>query len=149
VRSAIAAVSWFRFLVPIIVAVQIAACGGRPEIIWSQESRSPDGRWLAIAETQSVSGPGNNYFGTVVSLQRSDSSERQTILAFSQNDLTRAKLAHNHPSVSWSSPSQLNVVFARLPEFDAIATRYDGVSIAVSAQSDAPIKEENYASRGN
>lgn len=92
-------------------------CEG-PRTTWSTESRSPDGHWLATAQSQQWSGPGNAYDATRVYLAPVVASRARTkILLF----------FHQFPTMNleirWSTPTHLDVTYA------ASATPGDHVSL--------------------
>jgi len=66
-----------RKAIPLILAsICVSAIGCRDSaIIWSAESRSPDGRWAASASTEQFGGPGTAYVGTQVSLKAVNGSQ--------------------------------------------------------------------------
>ena len=73
-------------------------------VTWSAEARSPDGHFLATAETRSWSGPGNAYDATTVYLTQTGQS-REAVLGFSHQAQTmKLKMA-------WLSPMHLDVAY--------------------------------------
>jgi hypothetical protein len=73
-------VNW-NFLIYKVIALIVAGifvlvvgCKSGSEAIWSAESKSPDGQWIANARTIAQSGFGTGYIGTKVFLNWTHSS---------------------------------------------------------------------------
>jgi hypothetical protein len=94
--------------------------------IWSTESRSPDGRWVARAVAEQHSGPGNALLQTTVLLKHTkgpkDSIE---VLLFTQ-DAKSINLKMN-----WLTPSHLEVTYEQPAVIDFQAIKCGGVDISV------------------
>ena len=73
----------------VISLTVIGACGfvfgcRNRDVVWSAETRSPDGYWLATAREEKGGGFGNDFDTTSVYLKRIKSSERPVeVLEFS------------------------------------------------------------------
>jgi hypothetical protein len=94
--------------------------------IWSTESRSPDGRWVARAVTEQHSGPGNALLQTTVLLKHTKGpKEPIEVLLFTQ-DAKSIDL-----KMSWLTPSHLEVTYEQPAEIDFQAIKCGGVDISV------------------
>lgn len=96
-----------------VFGVCLLACGCQnPVTTWTAESRSPDGTSVIVARRLEYSGPGNDDLYTTVSLKRKVySNPPQEILSFDQNDVTGAEAAQLNLSMTWKTPSRLNVTY--------------------------------------
>jgi hypothetical protein len=73
---------------------------------WSAESRSPDGLWLATAQSQQWSGPGTAYDATTVYLKWIKGSQPPTqVLLFSHQYATMSL------NMEWLTPAHLEVTY--------------------------------------
>ena len=73
---------------------------------WSAEARSPDGHWLATAQTTQCGGPGTAYDGTAVDLEPVNASQapKQVLLFSHQHATMNLKL-------EWVTPTHLHVTY--------------------------------------
>jgi hypothetical protein len=111
------------------VAVTIS-CGSATRTVWSTEVRSPDGTWLARAQTDQTSGPGNAFVWTGVYLNRaSGARSSETILGF-PNEVRRENGAIDVALV-WVTPDHLEVILSKWPKFDVQVIKYAGIDISV------------------
>jgi hypothetical protein len=83
------------------------------ETIWSTESRSPDGQWVASAQTEQYGGPGTAGIETSVFLQSvKGPQDKIRILELSQGatsvDLTLRWLSSTHLEVTYRRPATIN-----------------------------------------
>jgi hypothetical protein len=88
----------------------IAGCaslyGCGPTTTWSGETRSPDGRYLAVARSKQWSGPGNAYDATTVYLKWIKGSQPPTeVLEFSHQYATM------NLKMEWKTPTHLHVTY--------------------------------------
>lgn len=113
----------------IVMSCIAAGCSGA-ENIWSVETKSPDGQWIAIGRTDRYSGPGNAAVMTGVYLQRTQGGKREEpVLGFS-DDQSPAN-ARIIPTIEWLTPTHLEVSFSRRPELDLQVVKYAGIEISV------------------
>lgn len=114
----------------VTIAVCVLLCGCRnATTIWSAESRSPDGLWLAMAHTDQYSGPGNAGLYTTVELKRPNGSKEVTeILLFDFNAVTpdRATVKMN-----WLTPTHLDVAYGGNANLDFQVVKCAGIDISV------------------
>lgn len=100
--------------------------------VWSAEARSPDGNWLATANTVQHSGPGTAGAESSVYLKLiGNSSAPLLILGFFHRQDRQASGSINL-TMKWVSPTHLEVTYderAASLEFQAI--KCDGVEISV------------------
>lgn len=101
--------------------------------IWTAEARSPDGYRLASASTVQYGGPGNAGLYTYVNLKRTnDSRSPDEILGFDENNATMAQAATLNLTMTWTTPSQLNVTYnGRVAKLYFQVAKVDGVDISV------------------
>lgn len=124
---------------PLLIAVVLLTCFGcRDPVTWSAESRSPDGTWIAIAETIEHSGFGTGGVETIVSIHRSSGSgSPERVLAFGQGGPDMGLKMH------WDGPAHLVVLYKANPEFLYFqVVKTSGVDISV--QNVAPKPQEEY-----
>ena len=101
----------------------LSGCGGNAVPLWSAESTSPNGDWVAQAYTLQSSGFGTAAVGTGVYLKRTqDSHESIQVLGFSNDSaypvgVTSVKL-------KWVDDSHLDVTYGRAAKlnFQAVMT---------------------------
>jgi hypothetical protein len=96
------------------------------QTIWSTETRSPDGQWIAIASTDQYSGPGNAGIYTTVSLKRTMGPKSPIqILAFTQNSKSIGL------KMNWMDPKHLGVTYDHEAILDFQAIKCAGIDISV------------------
>jgi hypothetical protein len=116
-------------LITIAVCVLLCGCRDNPTMIWSEESRSLDGLWLARAHTDQYSGPGNAGLYTMVELKRLNGPKKVTeILEFDFQTATpdRATIKMN-----WFTPTHLNVTYGGDANLDFQVVKCAGIDISV------------------
>jgi len=106
-------------------------CG--PATTWSTEARSPDGLWLATAQSQQWSGPGNAYDATTVYLKRTKGRDSAIqILGFSHQYATM------NLKIEWVTPTNLKVTYGESGKpGDHVDVDFQAIKcagIAISAQ---------------
>jgi hypothetical protein len=125
------AISSAIWLVLIGVCVLGAGCHN-VATTWSAEARSPDGLWLATAQSQQVGGPGTAYDGTSVYLTRINGSQPPTqVLGFSH------QFATMNLKMEWVTPTHLEVSYGASARpgdhvnlgFEVV--KYGGIDISV------------------
>jgi hypothetical protein len=94
--------------------------------IWSDYSKSPDGRWIASAHSEESRGPGINFVKTVVELKRVDDPDHRTqILLFDhQTDTVGLQM-------KWLSPTHLDVTYNQHASLDFQVVKCAGIEISV------------------
>ena len=114
----------------VVFVVSVLVCGCQDiRTVWSAEVRSPDGYWVASAQTIQHSGPGTAGLESSVFLKR-DSSPRLLILGF----LHRGDYQGNgiNLTMHWASPSHLEVTYdGRAASLEFQAVKSNGVEISV------------------
>ena len=118
----------------IIIGVCVVWCSCKDQkTIWTAEARSPDGYRLATASTIQIGGPGNAGLYTYVNLKRTnDSRSPDEILGFDENNATMAQAATLNLTMTWTTPSHLNVTYnGRVAELYFQVAKIDGVDISV------------------
>ncbi len=114
----------------IFACLTTIGCPAEKETLWTAAANSPDGRWIASARTESISGPGTSAVLTGVYLQRANSSEpAERILGFGEGpDLMR-------PRLTWRSPSELDIFFTSPPNLTFQVVKYAGLDVVVRTQT--------------
>lgn len=94
--------------------------------IWSTESSSADGRWVAVAHTDQYGGPGTAAIMTTVSLnQVKGRQDKIEILQLSQNS-TNVDL-----KLSWLTPTHLEITYKQPASVDFQVIKCGGIDISV------------------
>jgi hypothetical protein len=122
-----------------------------PPTIWEASLPSPDGLWIAAANTIQNGGFGSASIDTTVSLRKKDASgSGALVLAFSCNGpAARPYVLDNKANaggtidlqMKWLSPSHLDVTYDNDPSLEFQVTKHDGIDISareVSNQQTAP-----------
>jgi hypothetical protein len=137
----------------IIIGVCVVWCSCKDQkTIWTAEALSPDGYRVATASTIQHGGPGNGGLYTDVNLKRTnDSRPPDEILGFDENNATMAQAAILNLTMTWTTPSHLNVTYnGRVTTLYFQVTKVDGVDISVTDLSketnntDARPNESNF-----
>lgn len=125
-------------LLTIACAVSLSGCQDEGETIWSSEIRSPDGRWLATANTKQWGGPGTAYVATIVYLKLIDSPQPPTqVLLFSNESAYPIGSTGVH--MEWLTPKHLNVTYGSHATLDFQAIKCAGIDIsAVGPSTELP-----------
>ncbi len=121
------------------ITILVSACGLATETIWSIEVPSPDGQWIASGHTDQTSGPGNADLSTGVYLKRAKDSGRGGNVLIFENEPASSKLAITLKLV-WLTPSHLEVIFNRIPNFESQTVKYAGIDISVQESPAGAIK---------
>ena len=123
----------------VVVSLIIVACalayrctGGTT--IWSAESKSPDGLYVASARTDQWAGPGTAYVSTSVYLKQSNSSQPPVeVLALSDDSAYPAGITS--VEMSWLTPSHLDIKYKGHATIDFQAAIFQRVVISVQDTS--------------
>jgi hypothetical protein len=126
-----------------------AACVKKQDlVVWKTEQPSPDGQWIASADTIQNGGFGSASVDTVVYLtRRADLKHTQEVLVFHCQDpvphpYTLDNVANQGGTInlrmSWVTPSHLQVTYSRHPDLQFQVARYAGIEITAQDASDAP-----------
>ena len=114
----------------VLIAICAGSMGCRDEgtTIWSREVQSPNGKWLASAQTKQWSGPGNAYVETSVYLKLiADKQPPVQVLDFpNESDFPGGAV-----NVEWTSPNHLTVTYRGQPTFNFQAVKCGDVDISV------------------
>lgn len=131
--SGIASMGKSILLLIFTVCVTVAGCDG-PKTTWSAESRSPDGKMIATAETIQTSGIGTGDIGTRVYLNWISGSQPPTIiLAFTEGPAGPGGMK---VGMNWLTPNHLELTYKGRRELDFEAVKCHGIDISVRDLSD-------------
>lgn len=134
-------------MLPIVLAISISGCmRAKPLIVWRTEVTSPDGKWIAIADTVQNGGFGTASVETSVYLDTPTSrTPPARILGFTCNsavphayilDNTANKGGTIDLKMSWESPSHLMVTYVGDPDIDLETVKYDAILVSVRRLSE-------------
>jgi hypothetical protein len=124
-----------KHLLLIIVGVCVLEFGCRDSVvIWSAESRSPDGRLLVSASTEQFGGPGTAAVETAVYLKQ-DSRPPMEILGLSNEGAYPSGITN--VGMNWLTPSHLELTYKGHATLDFQAVKCDGIDISVRDVSTA------------
>jgi hypothetical protein len=113
------------WLSTVLLCVLVAGCRDAATI-WSTESKSPDGRWVASAHTDQNGGPGAaGILSTVTLRQVKGRQDKIEVLQLSQ-DATSVDL-----KLSWLTPSHLEITYKQPASIDFQAIKCGGIDITV------------------
>jgi hypothetical protein len=109
----------------VMLIVLVVSCRDA-DTIWSAEARSPDGQWLAVAQTDQYGGPGTAGVITTVYLKRTKGPKTPIdILTLSQSV----------PSIglkmNWLESSRLEITYTQQATVQFQAVKCGGVDISV------------------
>lgn len=118
-------------LVIIGVFALISGCRNS-DVIWSGESRSPDGYWLATAREERGGGFGNAYDSASVYLKQIKSTRPPVeIFEFSVGSLA-SQSGKLNLTMKWESPSHLDVTYnGHAATLDFQVVKSAGIDISV------------------
>lgn len=125
-----------RLIALAILLLSCAACRDAA-VIWSAESRSPDGRHIASAQTVQFAGPGTASVETTVYLR--DSSERKpgTVVLSLDND-SAYPAGITNVGMSWRGPAHLVLDYRGHASIALQAIRCYGIEITLVPSSPPP-----------
>ena len=146
-----------KMIALVILGACILGVGCGHELIWREEVRSPDGLWLASAETIQNGGFGSAAIQTMVYLKSTTVSRPPTeVLEFwCKGPAPRPYVLDNvankggtiNLTMNWLSPSHLEVTYNGRASIDRQIVRYSGVEISLTNRcSDITIVPRNTSS---
>jgi hypothetical protein len=95
--------------------------------IWSTESRSPDGQWVALARTDQYGGPGTaGILSTVYLKSVKGPQDRIKVLLLSTQEATSLNVELN-----WLTPSHLEIAYRQPASIDFQAIKCAAIEISV------------------
>lgn len=124
-----------------LVTAGFLGSGCNAPTVWDAEVPSPDGQYIAIANTVQNGGFGTDSIDTIISLQQANIPKTRTIvLAFDCNgpvphpyvldDVANAGGTINL-KVHWVTPSHLDVTYHGNPTIDFQAVKCQGIVITL------------------
>jgi hypothetical protein len=111
----------------------IAGCSDSKQI-WSAESRSPDGLWIASAYTNQYGGLGNAGAETVVNLKSANKSQKTIQILGAANSGSDVNLKMN-----WLGPNHLEFVYTGDAEIYFQVAKCYGIDITARNLSEGPV----------
>jgi hypothetical protein len=125
-----------KAILSLIVGVCVAGFGCRgsgSETTWSMEARSPDGKWLATAQTIENSGFGTGATLTVVYLKRTNGSKSPTAILSLWHDPSLPSQSGNtiHLTMKWATPAHLEVAYDGHADLGYQVVKCGGIDISV------------------
>ena len=124
----------------ILVGMCVSVSGCRDSaIIWSAESRSPDGRWVSTASTEQFGGPGTAYVGTHVYLKAVNGSQPSVEILGLSNESAYPSGVTN-VRMNWTNASHLELTYKGHATVDFQVVKCAGIDISVRDLSDETIK---------
>ena len=115
-----------------ICLVGASGCSGQ-DTIWTTETPSPDGRWLATADTVETSGFGTGDIETDVYLKWTKASKSpEHILGLVHNPNSTSKT--NHLSLKWLDATHLEVTYDGDGTVDFQVVKLGDVYISLQVQ---------------
>lgn len=124
------------FFLSSALGITVAGCDDDDSaIVWSSHVVSPDGAWIATAQTRQYSGPGTAGIETTVYLARagdpaSEPNTRIEVLSYPQERLSLRP--ENDLKVRWVNSSHLEISYKGPREIDFEAIKCAGIEIGVS-----------------
>jgi hypothetical protein len=109
----------------ILLCIAATSCRDA-ETIWSAESASPDGRWIAVAHTERYGGPGTAGIQSAVLLRQVKGQQDAVQVLLLSQDAASVDLKLN-----WLAPSHLEITYSKPASIDFQAIRCGGVVISV------------------
>jgi hypothetical protein len=117
-------------LLTMLVMLSVGGCRKGVETIWRAEARSPNGQWLASAQTDQRSGFGTDGAITTLYLTPTNGSRSAVqVLSFSQNEHAQTSLIDL--KMQWRDSTHLDVSYRDNPTLDFQAVRYAGIEISI------------------
>lgn len=126
-----------------VARIALIACGvlmgcSDSQTIWSTQAKSPDGFWVASAQTERHSGPGNAAVLTTVYLRRtSDSGKPDEILVLAHDPHSQSGTVDL--MLQWLTPTHLEIGYGQNATVDFEVVKYAGIDITVRSASIEPI----------
>ncbi len=140
-HSRIVTAIWLTVLAGFLLEIGCAA-----PIVWHAELPSPNGRWVAIAQTVQGGGFGSAFIATTVSLKPTYlSNAPETVLGFScQGPVPRPYTLDNVANaggtinlhMEWLTPSHLEVSYSGQPDIYLQSVKLWGAEISLRNLSD-------------
>jgi hypothetical protein len=113
--------------------VLACSCSDERGIIWHAEAASPNGHYLARAETIQQGGPGNAWVSTEVRLMQGESDKGIEILILSYDDAPQP--VPDAVSMTWDGDKTLHLKYSPSGHLDFQAVRASGVDIDTALRS--------------
>jgi hypothetical protein len=125
--------SAFRMAILLIIGVGILEGCQDVATVWSAQSRSPDGFWLARAHTEQHSGPGTAGVETIVDLKRINVPKPPEIVLTFLHDPSLASQTGEtiNLQMKWTTPTLLEVTYNGHAHVGLKVVKYEGIDISV------------------
>jgi hypothetical protein len=123
---------WSRIGILVLVLGAGSLVAGCPsQVIWTAESKSPDGKFIASARAISNSGPGINGIDTVVYLNWTTGGQAP-VMILNLGDGSSAPV-DVEVDMKWLTPKRLELTYGGNRSLAFQAAKFDGVDISVQA----------------
>lgn len=107
----------------------LSGCEEKPSVIWASRVKSPDGVWVAEAETKQWGGPGNSYVATTVALKWIPKSRRPPIEVLELANESAYPIGVTGVVMKWVTNSHLDVTYGAGARVDFQAIKAAGLNI--------------------
>jgi hypothetical protein len=136
------------FAVGILVCATLSGCVQRDSmVVWKAEAPSPDGRWVASADTVQNGGFGSASIDTTVYLKRAGASgDPHPVLTFHCHDAVRHPYVLDNVAngggaidlqMQWQSPTRLQVSYNGHADLTLATDHYKDIEVKKLNMSDA------------
>lgn len=118
------------FIFLVVLYVGMTGCRGGSEKLWAANVKSPDGKWVAKAQTVAQSGFGTGYIGTKVYLNWTEGSQPDVqILGLSyEYEIPRGI---TNVDMKWITPEHLDITYKGNASVVFQAIKCGGIDISI------------------
>lgn len=120
-----------------LLAASTLACRDSGTVVWSGESVSPDGLWIASARTLQWAGPGNAAVETEVLLRAKSSSDSIKILGLENEGVY--PIGITAVNMKWAAPEHLIFSYRDHATIDFQAVKSGPIQISVEGPPGAKV----------
>jgi hypothetical protein len=138
--------------IAILLIVGVCVLEGCRDVatIWSAEARSPDGNWLASANTEQHGGPGTAGVETIVYLKQTNVSRLPAaVLSFFHDPSMPSQSGKTiNLTMKWATPTHLEVTYDGHADLGLQVVKYSGIDISVRNLSSGTTNTSQQGSGG-
>ena len=123
----------------VVTALPLAACTHYNPTVWKMRLPSPDGQWIATAETDQYGGFGTAYIATFVTLQRKGAPDHAEVI---DSVACNAPVPHTYElgnvanqggtidlQMRWVAPTHLMITYRSNPSIVLQVVKFSGIDI--------------------